>query len=137
MKRFTLHGLVGLVVVAMVSCGASANTSIGYSLRSAFSHLPGLAWVSPITPLGSISRSSQQQTLQLSGRVATQIPLVNAGLYQLVDDSGSIWVETTDPLPPQGSTVTISAMIHYEQILVLGQDIGEHYAVEQARRSPE
>jgi hypothetical protein len=124
MKRFTLHSLVSLMVVAMVSCGASADTSIGYFLRSAFSHLPGLAWVSPITPLGAISRSSQQQTLLLAGQVETQIPLVNAGVYQLVDDSGSIWVETTDPLPPPGARVTISGIIHYEQILVLGQDIG-------------
>jgi pyruvate/2-oxoglutarate/acetoin dehydrogenase E1 component len=74
MKRFTLHSLVSLMVVAMVSCGASANTSIGYSLRSAFSHLPGLAWVSPITPLGFNQSQFAAANPAASGRVATQIP---------------------------------------------------------------
>lgn len=61
------------------------------------------------------------------------VPLLDQWLYQLQDSSGHIWVLTSSPPPALGSTVSIQAVIHYEPILLGGEDIGEHYAEEQER----
>jgi hypothetical protein len=121
------------MLIAITSCGASLNTTVGYSLRSGFSQIPGLGWMSPITPIGKLDQEDQNQSLYLEGQVGEQLPLVGGSLYQLVDESGSIWVKTSETLPTPGQELTIRAIILYEPILIADQDIGEYYATEQER----
>ncbi|WP_080810833.1 hypothetical protein [Halomicronema hongdechloris] len=71
----------------------------------------------------------------MQGRVTSKIPLLNSGLYQLRDRSGDIWILTQEPLPPLRHQVSLRGQIHYEPILIDGQDIGEHYIEELERLS--
>lgn len=130
--RFTACGGVGLALVAVTSCGASIDAAVGYGLRDRLSTWPGLAWLAPVTPIAEASQSGRS-TLYLAGTVERQLPLVDQGLYELVDDSGAIWVLSATPAPPLGTAITISANLQYEQILLRGQDIGEYYAEELER----
>lgn len=134
--RFTYYGAIGLALVAVTSCGASVDAGVGYALRDRLSTWPGLAWLDPITPIGEASQS-QRDTIYLAGTAGRQLPLVGQGLYELTDDSGSIWVLSAAAPPPQGEPVTLRAAIRYEQILLRGQDIGEYYAEELERLPPE
>ncbi|PSN12583.1 hypothetical protein C7293_19495 [filamentous cyanobacterium CCT1] len=123
---------VGLVLVAMTSCGASLDATVGYGLRDRLSTWPGLAWLDPITPIAEVSQT-QQSTVYLAGTVEQQLPLVGQGLYELVDESGAIWVLSDEAPPPAGTAIAIRATIQYEQILLQGQDVGQHYAEELER----
>jgi hypothetical protein len=131
-RRFTHLTVVGLALVAIASCGASVDATVGYALRDRLRRLPGLAWVDPVTPIAEVGESPRT-TVYLAGRVERHLPLVGQGLYELVDDSGAIWVISTGMPPPVGTVLTVRATILYEQILLGGQDIGEHYAEELER----
>ena len=67
----------------------------------------------------------------LRGRVQQRIPLLNGWIYQLEDDTGSIWVTTQISAPPVGEEILIKGLTHYEPIPVAGEDWGEHYFEEQ------
>ena len=127
-----VSGGVGLMLVAMTSCGASLNATVGYGLRDRLSTWPGLAWLDPITPIADVSRD-QPSPIYLAGTVERQLPLVGQGLYELVDESGGIWVVSSEAPPAVGTPLTIRAEIQYEQILLQGQDIGQYYAQELER----
>ncbi|MFQ4139708.1 hypothetical protein PGN35_025690 [Nodosilinea sp. PGN35] len=131
-RRFTHCGVVGLALVAVTSCGASVDATVGYSLRDRLSTWPGLAWLDPVTPIGEAGQS-RRDTVYLAGTVGRHLPLVGQGLYELSDDSGSIWVLSAAAPPPTGAPLTLRAVIQYEQILLSGQDIGEYYAEELER----
>ena len=132
----TYHGMawgaVGLALVAVTSCGASVDATVGYGLRDRLSTWPGLAWLDPVTPIGEVSQGDRA-TVYLAGTVERHLPLVGQGLYQLMDASGTIWVLSPAPPPPVGDQVALRATIQYEQILLRGQDIGEYYAEELER----
>jgi hypothetical protein len=131
-RRFTHLSVVGLALVAIASCGASVDATVGYALRDRMSRVPGLAWLDPVTPIAAVGQS-RRTTVYLAGAVERQLPLVGQGLYQLVDDSGAIWVISSGTPPPVGTVLTVRATIQYEQILLRGQDVGEHYAEELER----
>jgi hypothetical protein len=132
-RRFThrslVGGTVGLALIAVTSCGASGNAVMGFGLRDRLSQWPGLAWLDPVTPVAD-AVGSQDTPVYLSGTVERQLPLINQGLYELVDESGAIWVRSSAPPPAVGTRVTLRASIQYEQILLQGRDIGEYYAQE-------
>lgn len=141
LKRwFTRYGVVGggvgLALVAMTSCGASLDATVGYRWRDRLSSWPGLAWLDPVTPIAEISQSDRS-TVVLAGTVERQLPLVGQGLYELADESGTIWVLSTASLPAVDTPLAIRAKLQYEQILLRGQDIGEYYAEELERLSQE
>ncbi|MGB3137491.1 MAG: hypothetical protein WBB18_11865 [Nodosilinea sp.] len=135
-RRFTSYGMagggLGLVLVAMTSCGASLDAAVGYGLRDRLSTWPGLAWLDPVTPVAEAAES-RYSTVYLAGTVKRQLPLVEQGLYQLVDESGAVWVLSGAAPPAVDASLTIRATIQYEQILLQGQDIGEYYAEELER----
>ena len=131
-RRFTCYGVVGLAVVAVTSCGASVDATVGYGLRDRLSTWPGLAWLDPVTPIAEASQSGGS-AVYLAGTVEQQLPLVGQGLYKLVDESGAIWVLSAASPPAVGSSLTVRATLQYEQILLRGQDIGEYYAEELER----
>jgi hypothetical protein len=133
MKRFTLLGLCSLTIVAAASCGASLNPGLGSDLRHWLSAAPGLGWLDPITQITETRDLPTGQEVSLEGRVRQHLPLLEQSLYELEDDTGTIWVVSADSPPPVGESLTIRAVIRYESILVAGQDMGESYAEELAR----
>ncbi|BBD56101.1 hypothetical protein [Planktothrix agardhii] len=69
----------------------------------------------------------------LRGKVKSYAPFLGAGAYQLQDNTGSIWVFTTQPLPPLGQDLLIQGKVEYKSILIKemkGKDIGDVYIKE-------
>lgn len=131
-KRLAYPGLLGLAVVSLAIGGAAANPSLGFSLRDRLRIVPGLGWLSPVSAIAEVGQR-RQGTAYLEGQVERHLPLLDQSLYQLTDSSGSIWVLTTQTPPALGEQIALRATIHYESILMRGQDIGEYYAEELGR----
>ncbi|HEY9738211.1 MAG TPA: hypothetical protein V6D06_18090, partial [Trichocoleus sp.] len=120
--------------IGLLSCSGAPKSATSLPMVSAISSVPGLGWLRPVTPLSqATTETTEPSPAFLQGQVQQQIPMFNQWLYQLQDGSGSIWVVTTTEPPAVGETVLIRAQIHYEQVLLEGQDIGEHYAEELER----
>ncbi|MBD0267526.1 MAG: hypothetical protein ICV77_04450 [Cyanobacteria bacterium Co-bin8] len=137
MKIIRLTGVASFLLVGILGC-TSAPEVINEPASSAPSlgAVPGLGWLRSATPVSDIPALTANATdaeTHLEGQVQQQVPLFNQWLYELKDDSGSIWVLTPTSPPATGETVVIRARIHYEPILVQGNDIGEHYAEELER----
>ncbi|HEY9863982.1 MAG TPA: hypothetical protein V6D21_07360 [Candidatus Obscuribacterales bacterium] len=69
----------------------------------------------------------------LRGKVKSHAPFLGAGAYQLQDDTGSIWVFTTQSLPPLGQDLLVQGKVEYKSLLIKemkGKDIGDVYLKE-------
>lgn len=72
-------------------------------------------------------------TVYLRGQVGDRVPLVEAQVYQLQDETGSIWVVTSNPLTQSGDRIAVQGSIRFESIPLAGQEMGEVYIEEQNR----
>lgn len=90
-------------------------------------------WLRSAKTIQQVTNSGNRNTIQVVGVVQQQIPLLEKWLYQIEDDSGSLWVLTSSSPPSIGAEVTLKAQVQYESILMQGMDIGEHYALELER----
>lgn len=78
------------------------------------------------------------EVVQVSGTVGDRVPLVDAQVYQLQDDTGSIWVLTTDTSIQSGDRLTVEGQVEVERIEVGAVTARERYLreVEQLDHQP-
>ncbi|MBD0335736.1 MAG: hypothetical protein ICV62_09620 [Cyanobacteria bacterium Co-bin13] len=135
MNIIRLTGIASFLLVGILGCSSSPEAiNESPSLASSISAVPGLGWLRSVTPVSDVpALTADAAETHLEGQVQQQVPLLDQWLYELKDDSGSIWVMTPTPPPAPGESVVIRARIHYEPILVQGNDLGEHYAEELER----
>lgn len=78
-------------------------------------------------------------TVYVQGRVGDRIPLVDGQVYALEDDTGYIWVVTSDQSIATGEEIVIQGNLSYEATPEFGAASGERYLWEtmQIERSPE
>jgi hypothetical protein len=77
---------------------------------------------------GATSPSTAAQTIR--GTVVIYAPLLTGSFYQLKDDSGSIWVRSSQVVAP-GDQVTIEGVPRHQAIQISNQEVGEVYFEEQ------
>ena len=122
----TLHiSIVLLFVTGLVGCQGITHSETWINLNTA-----------------KIDQLQQRQKIgakvYLRGKVESHAPFLGAGAYQLQDNTGSIWVFTTQPLPPLNQDLLIQGKVEYKTILLKdmkGKDIGEVYLKEIERES--
>lgn len=90
-----------------------------------------------VTPVGDITKnpaSFEGKEVTLRGKVAeaNKIPLLNVTVYSLKDDTGQIWVTTTQDRPTAGQTITVRGKIE-NSVIVGGRGFGVTVA-ERSRR---
>ena len=97
-----------------------------------------LAFIGLMSCQGSVSqiKDVQQQKrvdskVYLKGKVANQAPFLEGGAYELQDNTGSIWVVTSRPLPNAGEERSIQGRLKYESIPVEGNELGEFFVLEE------
>ena len=88
-----------------------------------------------VTPIGDITRDPaafEGKEVTLRGKVveANKIPILNVTVYAVKDDTGQIWVTTTQDRPVRGQDVTVHGKI--ENTAIIG---GRGFGVTVAERS--
>lgn len=117
--------IVLLFITGLVGCGSITHSQPWINLNTV-----------------KINQLQQRQkigaTVYLRGKVERHAPLLGAGAYQFQDDTDSIWVFTTQPLPSLNEDLLIQGKVEYKTILLKdmkGKDIGEVYLTEIERES--
>ncbi|HEY9658084.1 MAG TPA: hypothetical protein V6C65_06505 [Allocoleopsis sp.] len=99
--------------------------------------LVGLTGCSGLTTIEKIQQHPHRQwfnnQVQLRGKVVDRVPLINAGVYQLEDSTGKIWILTTNASPPSGEQLRVRGTVRFESIPIEGLELGEAYIEEQHR----
>ena len=88
------------------------------------------------TKIARLQKRKPDAKVYVKGVVENHAPFVGAGAYQLEDNSGSVWVFTTQPLPDLGRQMLIRGKVAYESIQLEGlpeEDIGDVYLEELER----
>ena len=67
----------------------------------------------------------------LEGKVGKQVPLLGTQVYELVDESGKIWVVTSATNLQPGDSLIIQGLVKQQRISIGGKDLGEVYIEEQ------
>jgi hypothetical protein len=91
-------------------------------------------WLGRARPIQDIRQSAAvDTTVYLKGQVSDRVPLVSGQVYQLQDETGTIWVLTEHPIPQSGQQLMVKGWVRYQSIPLAGQDYGETYIEEQER----
>ncbi len=88
------------------------------------------------TRIARLQKRKPDTKVYVKGVVENHAPFVGAGAYQLEDNTGSVWVFTTRPLPDVGRQMLIRGKVAYESIQLEGlpeEDIGDVYLEELER----
>lgn len=70
-------------------------------------------------------------TVSLQGTVGDRVPLIEAQLYELQDDTGTIWVLTRRDSVQSGQPILVKGQVRFQSIVLEGQEVGEAYIEEQ------
>ena len=130
--RRSLNGLRwGLLVgsaclpVVLQSCtvsevGGDAPTKPAMSVR-----LPSLLANRSAVAIDSITADQDDKTVAISGEITQRSAVLEGWLYEIRDDSGSLWVLSDDSKPEIGETAKVQGVVHYEPIVVGEVDAGD------------
>jgi RecJ-like exonuclease len=81
------------------------------------------------------------ERVQLEGTVVDRAPMIDAVVYQLQDETGQIWVlstePTVEPIVQTGDRVLVRGIVRFESILLEEQEFGEAYIEEITREMVE
>ena len=103
----------------------SSETAIAFSRRANTQPIAQILTADPTTVVDT--------TVYLSGTIVQQVPLVDGRLYELQDESGSIWVMAASESEAliMGNNIQVQGIVAYENIAIAGQAQGELYIQEQ------
>lgn len=96
-----------------------------------------------ITAIESIVSENANETITVAGQVAQRVAILEGWLYQIQDDTGSVWVlsedtgPATSPAPTVGQVATVEGVIRYEDIMVDELDASDVYLEQTAYRQGE
>ncbi|MBW4540269.1 MAG: hypothetical protein KME43_14145 [Myxacorys chilensis ATA2-1-KO14] len=115
-----LHQSLGLLCFAsLMSCTGSTapgTVSPGERMLSVFD-------LGNITKVRDIGKNKKHFSVHVRGVVGAQAPLMGGvRAYELKDETGSIWIVTTNQIPMQGTPIVVKGTVRLQQIQVGGQD---------------
>lgn len=118
---------VGLVAVGLgLSCfaiGCSASPNLPAASNNVLSLVQPGERVK-VRDLGS----KRDRTVQVEGKIKAQAPLMGGQrAYEVQDDTGSIWIVTSQPVPATGSQVSVQGKVRLQRIDLAGQDQSAFY----------
>jgi uncharacterized protein YdeI (BOF family) len=125
-----------------LTCSAIFRVSLLSFLITTIFSCQNLAQVSLGSPAGTLSiqdiRQGQKADIAVSvrGTVVKQVPLVGSQVYELQDDTGTIWILTKQLRLTAGTEAIIQGIIRFQSIPIAGQDWGDLYIEVQEPDSP-
>jgi hypothetical protein len=88
----------------------------------------------PAVTINSLMAEQSDESVTISGTVAKRVPVLEGWLYQMSDNTGSLWVLTERSDPTVGELATVQGLVRYEAITVGEVDASEMYLEEQSYR---
>ena len=82
------------------------------------------------TSIGKLQKKKSGRIIYVSGKVIHRSPFLGSAAYQLQDDTGSLWVFTSQPLPAEGEEVFIKGKIQRKSLPIEQKELGGLYLVE-------
>ncbi|HEY9618023.1 MAG TPA: hypothetical protein V6C64_14350 [Microcoleaceae cyanobacterium] len=113
------------LLIGSVGC-QSSNGSSDASLLPKFA-----ANTVSVRELSSLAKTST--IVYLKGKVNNRAPLLDSTVYELKDDTGSIWVLAKTAIPNPGDEVTIKGVLRYQTIQWAQQEQNAPYIEQQER----
>jgi hypothetical protein len=112
------------------------SSLISISGCQAFNSLEA-AFSSPkVIPIESLSTQTKQEDyIYLRGKVTNRAPFLKNGTYEVTDQTGQVWVLTSQPLPPIGETILVKGQLHSEHLSLAGQEKEQLYITEVEKSS--
>jgi len=89
-----------------------------------------LSSCAPTVSTSTIQTQPPGQTVEVKGKVITVAPMINQVAYEVQDSAGSIWVISQKQPPKLDSEISTTGKVKFESIQVEGQEIAEHYILE-------
>ena len=86
----------------------------------------------PAIAIDSLTNEQVDDNIIVSGEVAQKAATLNGWIYQLQDETGSLWILTDRDAPEIGEVVTVEGSVRYEPIVVDSIDASEFYIEEKA-----
>ena len=87
---------------------------------------------SPIR-VDAIANQKKHKPIYITGTVTKIAPLLGNNAYQVQDNTGKIWVVTTEKLPSVGQNILIKCNIQSQNLSLTNQELDELYLVELER----
>lgn len=84
--------------------------------------------------IATLTEEQNEDTVSVVAKVTQRAALLEGWLYELEDDTGTIWVITQRSEPQIGEQVTVEAIVRHELIAVGEIQSGELYLEETAYR---
>ena len=88
----------------------------------------------PALEIDSLSEDQLDDTITVSGEIAQKAAVLEGWIYQIKDDTGSLWILSDREVPDVGEVVTVEGTVRYEPIMVDSIDASEFYIEEKAHQ---
>lgn len=85
-------------------------------------------------PIAELAQMEPDATVSLRGTVGDRVPLVAGGVYLLQDETGEVWVLSSESLPDSGAQLQVSGTLRDRSIPINGVEYGDRYLEEQERQ---
>lgn len=82
----------------------------------------------------SLAADKANDTVSIEGTVVQRVGILEGSLYQVQDDTGSVWVLSDSSGPEVGQLATVAGVVRYEAIVVGEIDAGDVYLEEKDYR---
>lgn len=82
----------------------------------------------------SLAADKADDTVSIEGTVVQRVGILEGSLYQVQDDTGSLWVLSDSAGPEVGQLATVDGVVRYEAIVVGEIDAGDVYLEEKDYR---
>ena len=78
----------------------------------------------------SITEKKLGKTVQITGKVTELAPLIRSAGYRLQDDTGSVWIITSNSLPILETEITVEGRVQIQDIMIENKNLSQLYLVE-------
>ena len=122
-KTYLLHlGMLVLLLGGLVGCNGSPQLG---DRETAIQQKVNVSAIEVVQ-----QEQQTDSTVYVRGKVGKRAPFLGSQAYELQDTTGTIWIVTTEAVPPTGTEVLVKGQVRYQSISLAGQEAGEVYVEE-------
>lgn len=120
-----------LLALLLVSCVvAETGPDMPSASEAPPAGLPGLRLPGQSAAIDSLSAERAEDKVSISGRVTQRVATLDGWIYQIEDDTGSLWVLTHQSDPNVGQIATVSGIVKHKAIVIDAINASEVYLEE-------